>query len=326
MNKIIILKSGNGGNGYYKKYKNYKNNNIYKGGNGGNGGDIYIESNKNLNNLNNIKNNSIIKSENGKNGSSNKKNGKNGKDLIIYVPIKTIIINFNTNEIIHKFIKDNEKILILKGGLGGKYNKNINNCNYLGKNGFFIKIILNLEIKSDIYVLGYSNSGKSSFISSLINKKNNIKISNYIFSTNKNFIYNIKFYEFNFSIMDTPGIINKLNKNKNKKNIELLNNIKYSKLIIYIIDIYNLISFNFNLNTIIKDINNKININNNKLINEKYFIVINKIDILKNYFKIKILFNKNNIYKNKIFLISSKYRTGINNILYKIKEFLIKKK
>ena len=116
----IHLKAGDGGAGCIsfrrEKFVEYGG---PDGGDGGSGGNILFESEENLNTLIDFRYQQHFKAENGKNGSGKKRTGQNGKNIIIKVPVGTVIMDSDKNEIYKDLTKKNERFLILKGGNGG---------------------------------------------------------------------------------------------------------------------------------------------------------------------------------------------------------------
>ncbi|MCS7185250.1 MAG: hypothetical protein NZ870_04955, partial [bacterium] len=116
---VIFVKAGKGGDGcisFYRTRKNPKGG--PDGGDGGDGGSIYIEADRNLKDLSYFLKNKIFVAQNGKNGSSNNKYGKKGEDLVIHVPVGTKV--YKANNFIYDFKNHGERILIAKGGRGGR--------------------------------------------------------------------------------------------------------------------------------------------------------------------------------------------------------------
>ena len=119
----IIIKSGDGGNGAatFRREK-YVAAGGPDGGDGGKGGDVYFEVDPNANTLIDFRFTKKFKAENGQNGSGGHKYGKSGQDIIVKVPVGTIVKDAETGKVIVDMSKEGQKELILKGGRGGKGN------------------------------------------------------------------------------------------------------------------------------------------------------------------------------------------------------------
>lgn len=119
----ITIKSGDGGDGM-NSFKSYKGKPACgpDGGDGGNGGNIYIVADKNVNDLLSFRYVSKYVAGNGERGGTNKCFGRGGDDVIIKVPLGTVVKDFETGTVIADMFSDGEKKLIAEGGRGGKGN------------------------------------------------------------------------------------------------------------------------------------------------------------------------------------------------------------
>ena len=165
----IHLKAGDGGSGCTsfrrEKFVEYGG---PDGGDGGSGGNILFESEENLNTLIDFRYQQHFKAENGKNGSGKNRTGQNGKNIIIKVPVGTVIMDSDKNEIYKDLVKKNERFLILKGGKGGvgnlRFKSSTNQApkkSTKGKTGEELWVWLRLKLIADIGFVGLPNSGKS---------------------------------------------------------------------------------------------------------------------------------------------------------------------
>ena len=124
----ISVKAGKGGNGAISfRREKYIAQGGPDGGDGGKGGDVYFIADENLNTLVNFRYTKNYKAENGENGSGARKYGKSAEDLYIKVPIGTVVIDENTNEVLADISEKNQKQLVLKGGKGGRGNAHFAN-------------------------------------------------------------------------------------------------------------------------------------------------------------------------------------------------------
>ena len=120
---VIYCKAGNGGDGVVAWHREkYVATGGPDGGDGGRGGSIYFQADRSINTLISFRYTQHFKAENGANGAGKNCSGKAGEDLIIKVPCGTIIRDAETNGIIADVFNDGEKILVLKGGRGGRGN------------------------------------------------------------------------------------------------------------------------------------------------------------------------------------------------------------
>ena len=117
----ITVRSGNGGNGAVSFHREkYVAAGGPDGGDGGNGGNIVFLADKNLNNLAEFKFKKHFRAENGAGGAGRNCTGKSGEDLVIKVPVGTVIKDTRTDEVVADLFEDGERFVALEGGRGGK--------------------------------------------------------------------------------------------------------------------------------------------------------------------------------------------------------------
>ena len=182
------------------------------GGDGGKGGDIYFRVNTNINTLVDFQNKKIFNAKNGQRGAGKNKFGAAGDDLIIEIPLGTVIYDELTDE---ELIDCNEKsgaYLIAKGGDGGlgnaKFKSSTNQAPRKCTPGFEgEKRSVRLELKSlaDVGLVGFPNAGKSTFLNKVSSAKP--KIGDYPFTTLRPHLGTIKGAESSYVIADIPGLI-----------------------------------------------------------------------------------------------------------------------
>ncbi|SOV24857.1 GTP-binding protein, putative [Plasmodium sp. DRC-Itaito] len=186
---VIKVKAGDGGDGIccFTVFSQKKNKKYASGGKGGNGGDIYVIGNKKVDNFLSVKLKALYTAENGGKGLNNNQVGCNGKDEYIYVPINTIIYN-EQKEFINFIYMNDQKVLIAKGGKGGKGNYSYRTkslkipfvCQY-GEKTKEKKIYLKKILFTDLGIIGYPNVGKSTLLNKITQA--NVKIANYSYTS-----------------------------------------------------------------------------------------------------------------------------------------------
>ena len=239
---VIELQSGNGGAGCISfRREKYIPKGGPDGGNGGRGGNICVLADKNIHTLQDVRYNRIYKAKNGQQGSSNSKTGKDGDDIIIKVPIGTIIKDNRTKELVADFVEDGQREVICTGGIGGKGNINYKTSTrqtpryaQSGTEGQKGTYELELKILADVGLVGLPNAGKSTLLS--VVSKAQPKIADYPFTTLDPHLGIVKYEEFkSFVMADIPGLIEGASKGKGLGH-KFLKHIERNKLLLFLID------------------------------------------------------------------------------------------
>lgn len=314
----IIIKAGNGGNGAISfRREKYVAAGGPDGGDGGKGGDVYFKVDKDKNTLIDFRYNKKYKAENGENGGASKCSGKSGEDIIIGVPIGTVIKDFETGKVIADLSESNQKELILKGGRGGRGNQHFATATRQaprfsedGEPGQEKEIILELKLIADVGLLGFPNVGKSTFLSRVTDARP--KIANYQFTTLEPNLGVVKAKDgTSFVIADIPGIIEGASEGVGL-GLQFLRHIERTRLLLHVIDISGLEGRDpvddFNI------INNELKQYSEKLSKRKQIIVASKADVQNEelYKKLEDLAKQKNM---EIFKISSSTGEGITELL-----------
>ena len=239
---VIELQAGNGGSGCISfRREKYIPKGGPDGGNGGKGGSVCVIADKNIHTLQDVRYNRIYKAKNGQQGSSNSKTGKDGDDIIIRVPVGTIIKNNKTKEVVADFIDEDQNEIICSGGIGGRGNINYKSSTRQsprfaqkgidGQRGIFE---LELKVLADVGLVGLPNAGKSTLLSVL--SKARPKIADYPFTTLDPHLGIIKYEEFKSFIMaDIPGLIEGASSGKGLGH-KFLKHIERNRLLLFMIE------------------------------------------------------------------------------------------
>ena len=209
----ITIKSGDGGDGM-NSFKSYKGKPACgpDGGDGGNGGGVYITASGSVGDLLSFRYTSKYFAGNGERGGTNKCFGKSGADMIIKVPVGTVVKDAETDTVICDMFEDGDKKLIAEGGRGGKGNvrfttarRHAPNFAQKGEKTEPHTLILELKVIADVGIIGFPNVGKSTLLSKISAARP--KIANYHFTTLSPNLGVVKYYENSFVAADIPGLI-----------------------------------------------------------------------------------------------------------------------
>ncbi|WP_373438565.1 GTPase ObgE [Metamycoplasma equirhinis] len=234
----IIVQAGNGGNGIISFRREA---NVDKGGpdggDGGDGGNIYFVGDTGQNTLLPFYYQNKLQAESGENGKPKNAYGAAGKDLIVKVPMGTMV--YLGDKLIADIIS-NEKYLIAKGGIGGKGNLRFKSSRNTapricenGSQGQKLELHLVLKVLADVGFVGKPSAGKSTIISQISNAKP--KIADYDFTTLVPQLGLVKYFGETFVAADLPGLIEKAHEGKGL-GIRFLKHIERCKVIAHVID------------------------------------------------------------------------------------------
>ncbi len=183
------------------------------GGDGGAGGSVWIRADENLNTLVDFRHDRIFKAQRGENGMGRQMYGKAGEDLVITVPVGTVVINVDTDEVIGDLTNHGDRLLVAKGGKGGlgnmHFKSSVNRAPRQalpGEQGEERTLKLELKLLADVGLLGFPNAGKSTLIRAV--SAATPKVADYPFTTLYPNLGVVKVENYrSFVIADVPGLI-----------------------------------------------------------------------------------------------------------------------
>lgn len=278
----IELKAGKGGDGSVAfRREKYEPSGGPAGGDGGDGGSIIIVGDKDIKTLMDYSYKSIYKAENGGDGRNKKQFGKKGEDLILKVPVGTLVKDYDTDTVIYDVKHDKEEFVICKGGKGGKGNVHFKSSIRQaprfaepGAKGEEKTIKLELKLLADVGLIGLPNVGKSTLLSIMSNARP--KIANYHFTTLEPNLGVCKVGEKSFVLADIPGLIEGASEGLGLGH-DFLKHIERTKILVHVLDI----SGSEGRNPIedFELINSELSSYNIKLNDKKMLVVLNKTDL-----------------------------------------------
>ncbi len=280
----IYVRAGNGGDGAatFRREK-FVPNGGPDGGDGGDGGSVFFVTEKNITTLVDFKNRNHFMAENGGNGSGGNRHGKNGKDILIKVPMGTVIKERESDKVITDLNKDQMEYKLLSGGRGGLGNQHFATSRRQapkyaekGKEGAELNLILELKMIADVGLIGFPNAGKSTLLSASTNAKP--KIASYQFTTlipNLG-VVNTKIGK-SFLMADIPGLIEDAHKGVGLGHA-FLRHVERTKMLIHVVDVAGTEGRNPLVD--IEKINLEIELYSKNLAKKPQVLALNKIDLL----------------------------------------------
>ncbi len=211
---LISVTAGNGGNGAASfRREKYIPRGGPDGGDGGHGGDIVVMADRNLNTLIDYRYTRIYRAEHGGNGRGADCYGKGGSDMILRVPVGTVVSDAETGEVLCDLDADNASAIVAKGGMGGlgniHFKSSINRAPRQctpGGAGEARELKFELKVLADVGLLGLPNAGKSTFIRAVSAARP--KVADYPFTTLQPNLGVVRVGESqSFVIADVPGLI-----------------------------------------------------------------------------------------------------------------------
>ena len=238
----ITIKAGDGGDGM-NSFKAFKGKPACgpDGGDGGKGGDIYFVGDKDMTDLFSFRFKSKFEAGDGERGGTNRCSGKGGADVEIAVPLGTLVKDGETDKIVCDVFSDGEKILVARGGNGGKGNvrfttarRHAPNFAQKGERAFPHTVILEMKVIADVGLVGFPNVGKSTLLSKISAAKP--KIANYHFTTLSPNLGVVRYYDDTFVAADIPGLIEGAAKGAGLGH-DFLKHIERTRMLCHVVDI-----------------------------------------------------------------------------------------
>ena len=244
----IRVKAGDGGNGCMAfRREKFVPRGGPSGGDGGKGGDVLMESSERHNTLVHFRFNPEYKAERGRHGEGSNRTGHEGADVVLKVPVGTILYDDETGERIHDFTRPDERVVIARGGRGGRGNARFATSTHQaprecepGRPGEERAFRLELKLLADVGLVGYPNVGKSTLISRISAARP--KIADYPFTTlepNLGVVVvgeNSDPDQTGFLVADIPGLIEGAHSGAGL-GTQFLRHIERTRLLVHLVDV-----------------------------------------------------------------------------------------
>ncbi len=238
----ITIKSGDGGDGM-NSFKSFKGKPACgpDGGDGGKGGDVYLLADRSMNDLLSFRFTNKYVAGNGERGGTNRCSGKGGADIVIRVPVGTIVRDYETKTVICDMFRDGDKFLLAEGGRGGKGNvrfttarRHAPNFAQKGEKTEEHIVLLELKVIADVGIIGFPNVGKSTLLSRISAARP--KIANYHFTTLSPNLGVVQYYENSFVAADIPGLIEGASEGAGLGH-DFLKHIERTRMLLHVVDV-----------------------------------------------------------------------------------------
>lgn len=282
--KIIVV-SGAGGDGMVSfRREKYVPRGGPSGGDGGKGGSVIIRANRELNTLINFRRHRKFAAKAGENGGAKEMFGKNAADVVVEVPVGTIIYDNRTGELLADLTQDQQSLLAVKGGHGGRGNSNfatsaVRAPTYAekGEPGEEKELRLELKVLADVGLLGFPSVGKSSLLRKVSGAKP--EVAAYHFTTLSPILGAVSLdSERNFVMADIPGLIEGASQGIGLGD-EFLRHVERTKVLIHVLDAAG--SEGRDPYQDFKVINNELELYSPELAKKKQIVAANKIDLMQ---------------------------------------------
>lgn len=323
---LITIEAGNGGNGLVSFHREkYVAAGGPDGGDGGRGGSIIFVADSKLSTLADFRYKKHYKAQNGEDGRSARSSGKNGSDLIVKVPVGTVIKDMERGRIIADMKTDGQEFVAAKGGSGGWGNshfatatRQIPRFARSGTDGEKREISLELKLLADVGLVGFPNVGKSTLLSVVSDAKP--KIANYHFTTLEPNLGVVDLGVGNsFVIADIPGLIEGASAGIGLGH-EFLRHVERTRLLLHVVDASGIEGRNpiedFDL------INNEIATYNPLLAERQQIVVANKKDVVYDESIYEGFCTEMENRGYKVFRISAATQLGTNELMLYVSSIL----
>ena len=320
----IYLESGKGGAGCIAfRREKYIDMGGPDGGNGGRGGHVYIEAVDNLNTLIDFRYTQHFRAGVGVHGSGSNCTGKDGKDIVVKVPVGTVILDEDKETELFDMMTPGQRILFLKGGDGGfgnaHYKSSTNRAPRKATPGWPGEeraVWLRLKLIADSGIVGLPNAGKSTFLSVVSRAKP--KIADYPFTTLAPNLGVVRSHDHEFVMADIPGLIEGAHEGHGL-GTRFLGHVERTRVLMHLIDATG--------DDIVKDyktIREELKAYGHGLAKKPELIVLNKIDALGPELAEDQQKTLSKAIKKKVYVISAVSREGVDKVLEELWKHIAK--
>ncbi len=312
----IFVKAGNGGHGCISfRREKYVPRGGPNGGDGGRGGNVIFRADASLYTLLDFRYRRHFEAKRGEHGRGKDQYGHSGEDVLIRVPIGTVVRDETTQQVLAEFEKDGEEVIIAQGGRGGRGNMHFATSTSQaprtaedGAEGEQRWVVMELKLLADVGLIGFPNAGKSTLLSVISAARP--KIAGYPFTTKNPVLGVVSYGHKSFTVADLPGLIEGASEGVGL-GIRFLKHIEKTRVFLHLLDISDpthpdpKVAYNA--------IRKELKAYDASFLKRPEVIVLTKIDqpeIREQLKKIRKLFPK-----KKVFAISAATREGLEELL-----------
>jgi GTPase len=322
----ITVQAGNGGDGCCSfRREKFIPKGGPDGGDGGKGGDVLFRAVGNLSTLLDLRYQQLYRAEHGKPGSGQLKTGKSGKDLVIQVPVGTVVRDHETRHVLVDLTEDSQEFVIARGGRGGLGNEHFKSSTNRaprradpGESGKHRVLFVELKLLADVAIIGFPNAGKSTLISKISNAKP--KIADYPFST---LVPNLGLVQVgnyqSFVAADIPGLIQDAHLGKGL-GTRFLKHTERTRLLVHLLDFS--IASDRDPIADYETIQNELKQFSEELYGKPQILVANKVDHPEAEAKFAEYKERLTALNPTLFVCSSVTGQSLKELVYKIYEML----
>ena len=323
----IKVYAGDGGNGIatFRREK-YEPMGGPSGGDGGKGGSVYVIADRNINTLVDYRYTRTFRAQRGENGRKAEQYGAGGEELVLRMPVGTVISDKATGQVLVDLADDGKKVLIAKGGANGlgnvhfksSVNRAPRQCT-MGQEGESFELFLELKVLADVGLLGMPNAGKSTFIRSVSAAKP--KVADYPFTTLQPNLGVVRVdANRSFVIADVPGLIEGAADGAGL-GVRFLKHLTRTSLLLHMVDLAPLDGVTDPVQEA-EAIVNELRKHDEALYEKTRWLVLNKVDMLENPEQVADDFVKAFAWDGPVFAISAINGNGCKQLTYAIMEHM----
>lgn len=321
----ISIKSGDGGNGMVAfRHEKFMPHGGPSGGDGGKGGSVIIEATLSLNTLVDLRYKKNYRADRGGDGGPKDRHGRNGEDLVLRVPVGTLVCAEESGRVLADLTQDGQRYVAAKGGAGGRGNASFatstqQSPKFAEKGVPTDEVALRLELKliADVGLIGYPSVGKSTLISKISAAKP--KIADYPFTTLVPNLGVVKVDMNSFVVADMPGLIEGAHDGAGLGH-QFLRHIERTRLLVHLIDVSGMTERNpmhdFDA------INDELHLHSEKLASLPQMVALNKADMPDAAAIVAKLRPELESRGLEVFEISALTGQGVQPLVYRIMERL----